>query len=535
MSKLSFRAKTLDSSKPLAIYHSKEVDISHINRIVPKMPTGMEKEEESEHHLQRALAAGQAIPVPEVFNVQDKDRYKRCYPDKVKMSRQLIHMQPFTMQGDIPEYDIDSSDEEWLSQQEGKLKITPLQFEDIIDKFERSCGTTAITLNDAKSILKGVDVSIVTAVYDYWLQKRITTQQSFIPQIKTDKGAGSNNNPYVAFRRRVERMTTRRNRKNDEVSYQRIVKLRRDLGRALDLLAMLKKREEAKKDFLKLGIDIFERRFEMEDFSGVLLSEAAKIASQKVSRTSFQPLTSANGTAISPASWEEKKRPYKRRKRQPETSPSVATPPGELIVQEEVPLEAEQKFRFIRTVNCDFLGPIPFGSFEEDTSRSRGGMVSLSSWTGKARRRIGRGGRVIYDRLHFDSLRPPYSPMPEEETNFEQYFRPRSPGIEEELGEIVEDTIIPKSVLIAAEDSDGWMQFDLDKTEEFISDFNLDPPLELEEDFPPVSSKWTRSSKGLEMDLKLPVTGDDLADDSSVSTSGDDVRLQMGNPVNEVF
>ena len=47
MSKLSFRAKTLDSSKPLAIYHSKEVDISHINRIVPKMPTGMEKEEES--------------------------------------------------------------------------------------------------------------------------------------------------------------------------------------------------------------------------------------------------------------------------------------------------------------------------------------------------------------------------------------------------------------------------------------------------------------------------------------------------------
>jgi hypothetical protein len=51
MSKLSFRARALDATKPLPIYLSEEIpdtaDCSLINRAVPQMPTGMEKEEEA--------------------------------------------------------------------------------------------------------------------------------------------------------------------------------------------------------------------------------------------------------------------------------------------------------------------------------------------------------------------------------------------------------------------------------------------------------------------------------------------------------
>jgi len=51
MSKLSFRARALDATKPLPIYHAEDLpDLSEyntINRTVPQMPTGMEKEEES--------------------------------------------------------------------------------------------------------------------------------------------------------------------------------------------------------------------------------------------------------------------------------------------------------------------------------------------------------------------------------------------------------------------------------------------------------------------------------------------------------
>ena len=51
MSKLSFRARQLDANKPLPVYRVEELpdlsEISTINRAVPRMPTGMEKEEET--------------------------------------------------------------------------------------------------------------------------------------------------------------------------------------------------------------------------------------------------------------------------------------------------------------------------------------------------------------------------------------------------------------------------------------------------------------------------------------------------------
>ena len=51
MSKLSFRARALDANKPMPILRAQEIpdlpDFAAINRAVPMMPTGMEKEEET--------------------------------------------------------------------------------------------------------------------------------------------------------------------------------------------------------------------------------------------------------------------------------------------------------------------------------------------------------------------------------------------------------------------------------------------------------------------------------------------------------
>lgn len=79
--------------------------------------------------------------------------------------------------------------------------------------------------------------------------------------MKTEKGSGSNSSdPYVAFRKRTEKMQTRKNRKNDESSYEKMLKLRRDLSRAVTLLEMVKRREKAKREYLNLNIEVFERR-----------------------------------------------------------------------------------------------------------------------------------------------------------------------------------------------------------------------------------------------------------------------------------
>ena len=69
--------------------------------------------------------------------------------------------------------------------------------------------------------------------------------------------------PYVAFRRRTEKMQTRRNMKNVESSYEAMLKLRRDLSRAVTMLEMVKRREKTKKEKLNLTLDIFDKRYQM--------------------------------------------------------------------------------------------------------------------------------------------------------------------------------------------------------------------------------------------------------------------------------
>lgn len=75
--------------------------------------------------------------------------------------------------------------------------------------------------------------------------------------MKTEHRAGqAANNPYLAFRRRTEKMQTRKNRKNDEASYEKMLKLRRDLVRAVTLLELVKRREKIKREYVHLSIEV---------------------------------------------------------------------------------------------------------------------------------------------------------------------------------------------------------------------------------------------------------------------------------------
>lgn len=59
------------------------------------------------------------------------------------------------------------------------------------------------------------------------LKLEIIQQHPLILTVKTENRPGaSSNNPYLAFRRRTEKMQTRKNRKNDETSYEKMLKLR---------------------------------------------------------------------------------------------------------------------------------------------------------------------------------------------------------------------------------------------------------------------------------------------------------------------
>ncbi|KTF81455.1 hypothetical protein cypCar_00041118, partial [Cyprinus carpio] len=171
-----------------------------------------------EHHLQRAISAHQVygekrdnmvIPVPEAES--NITYYDSLYPGDFKMPKQLIHIQPFSLDTEQPDYDLDSEDEVFVNKLKKKLEVEALQFEEMIDRLEKGSGQQLVTLQEAKLLLKEDD-DLIREVFEYWSRKRkLCKNGSLIPTIKQEKRDGSStSDPYVAFRRRTEKMQTRK-------------------------------------------------------------------------------------------------------------------------------------------------------------------------------------------------------------------------------------------------------------------------------------------------------------------------------------
>ncbi|KAG5841659.1 hypothetical protein ANANG_G00168980 [Anguilla anguilla] len=451
MSKLSFRARALDASKPLPVFRCEDLPDLHeyasINRAVPQMPTGMEKEEESEHHLQRAISAQQVygekrdnmvIPVPEAES--NIAYYESLYPGEFRMPKQLIHIQPFSLDTEQPDYDLDSEDEAFLSKLKKKMEITPLQFEEMIDRLEKGSGQQE-------------DDELIREVFEYWTRKRRSSKSaSLIPTVKQEKRDGSStSDPYVAFRRRTEKMQTRKNRKNDEASYEKMLKLRRDLSRAVTILEMIKRREKSKRELLHLTLEIIEKRHNMADFGGEIMAEV--LAQRALVRPLYTipiiPLTSSQYRHQDHMELKDyKPKPEKtevvRTKRKYEKKPKVLPLSAPLqsgpsifnpkdLNQYDFPSsddepqmlsgssDAEEEndpdgpFAFRRKAGCQYYtsrldqsGDWPWCSPADGgpgDTRYRYCLTTLTvprRCVGLARRRLGRGGRVLLDRARSD-------------------------------------------------------------------------------------------------------------------------------------
>ncbi|KAK2876147.1 hypothetical protein QQF64_005088 [Cirrhinus molitorella] len=463
MSKLSFRARALDALKPLPVFRCEDLPDLHeyasINRAVPQMPTGMEKDEESEHHLQRAISAQQVygekrdnmvIPVPEAKS--NITYYDSLYPGDFKMPKQLIHIQPFSLDTEQPDYDLDSEDEAFVNKLKKKLEVEALQFEEMIDRLEKGSGQQLVTLQEAKLLLKEDD-DLIREVFEYWSRKRkLCKNGSLIPTIKQEKRDGSStNDPYVAFRRRTEKMQTRKNRKNDEASYEKMLKLRRDLSRAVTILEMIKKREKSKRELLHLTLEIVEKRNAMPDFGSEVMAEALAMA-KPVYKIPIIPFSSSSqyrhqdhidfkDYKTKPEKTEvvRTKRKYEKKPKIPplsaplHTGPSLFNPKDlnqyDFPSSDDEPFsqihsgssEAEEEnepdgaFAFRRKAGCvyntprlDQSGDWPWSGETDGGSCDPRFRYSLTTLTiprrcvGLARRRLGRGGRFLLDRAYSD-------------------------------------------------------------------------------------------------------------------------------------
>uniref|UniRef100_A0A672SNM9 Enhancer of polycomb homolog n=1 Tax=Sinocyclocheilus grahami TaxID=75366 RepID=A0A672SNM9_SINGR len=443
MSKLSFRARALDAAKPLPIYRNKDLpdltDCVSINRAVPQMPTGMEKEEESEHHLQRAISAQQVfrekkesmvIPVPEAES--NITYYDRLYKGEFRIPKQLIHIQPLGLDNELPDYDMDSEDETLLNRLNRKMELKPVQFETMMDRLEKASTNQVITSHNC-------------FLFEYILKCNLFLDGS------------TNNDAYVAFRRRTEKMQTRKNRKNDEVSYEKMLKLRREFSRTMSILEMIKKREKSKRELLHLTLEVFEKRYQIGDFSGEILNEVtvplaektiypapislplssrhkaeSKIKSHKSGPKHLHPFT------VKPEPHFDFVRSHKKYSRRPklDTFLQPGRPERQQTInkadikqydfhssgEDDYPLSPASEpdeendpdgiFAFRRKAGCSYQAPLVDQSCSlhwqqtgQDRLWQRNCLTALSvprRCIAVARGRVGRGGRVVLDRTSSD-------------------------------------------------------------------------------------------------------------------------------------
>lgn len=141
--KPKFRARKLDFSKALQVLRYDQAsdldDYGSPLRTVTQVATGVDKEEEDEHHLRAALTAAATqsqtyyIPTPEAH--PSPTDHEELYPKVFKQTKQFIKWSGKTLEeffGDRSRFNADVEDEEFAK----KNSVSLDNFERIIEAFE---------------------------------------------------------------------------------------------------------------------------------------------------------------------------------------------------------------------------------------------------------------------------------------------------------------------------------------------------------------------------------------------------------------
>ncbi|KRZ15833.1 Enhancer of polycomb -like protein 1 [Trichinella zimbabwensis] len=264
--KLTFRARPVDAMKPMPLYQECELprlpSYGTNVRPVATMPSSMEKEEEMEVHYQQALTAREdirdknvisevSIPVPRLsYDLAIDELYDTYFSFSETYAGSDASASRIETYADITmiKYDADAEDNQWLLN-------TGVQYGITVDILEK-----VTSFSEAVEQLK-MDEYILHPLYKYWLYKQCNS--SSVPRVRADQRQNNNTaDAYVAFRRRTDKMTTRKHRKNDDLAMCNVLRMIESLKNA-GVCA------EANRSQLELAcarMVLFERRFMMKDW-----------------------------------------------------------------------------------------------------------------------------------------------------------------------------------------------------------------------------------------------------------------------------
>ncbi len=438
----SFRPRPLDVNKPLKIVRNTEDldnrgDPNAGGRGVTHGHEALDADNEAVLRVKGdgGKAAAADIPIPHI-NVVDtyeqdyRPDFKRCI--SYKRSGLVPEAAPAQ---EFVQYDLDSDDEEWLEgfrsdTLPGDGRLPAETFELMLWKLEVVCrketeeaftaagasvvermnpaavATTAHLSREAAfdelRARTGIRQTVLKAVYEYWCSKREIRGKPLMRAFEAPTSA-SDKNPFKVFRprERANRPQTRRRRDNDLQSYDKLREVKANLERARALLDLLLRRERRKRDILQCDSDLQMLRARLHHEPKNLhhqieeeMTSEFKAVLRRVQDSDAKLLRRDTGLGLLQRRqfveyFDDKKR--KKRKLGPKPIP-VPHPPAE-------PLRAEWQMLFTQDLDWTAVK----------------GCVELPREAGRCRARVGRGGRLLFQRTRAwtTELLPPKPRAPE--------------------------------------------------------------------------------------------------------------------------
>ncbi|KAK9052163.1 hypothetical protein SSX86_028791 [Deinandra increscens subsp. villosa] len=443
MSRLSFRPRPLDIHKKLPIVKSikdfEDDDIPTSTR-TQMLRFVAEADNDNQVHQVASKKTVSEIPIPEYVIV---DTYERDYSPIFNQPASYLRARGARAElGDFVEYDLDNEDEDWLNEFNEERMVLPAEklvlfvlqvlnisvvlefefynwcrFESILFKLEvldhkgrERAGIITPTLGSPVPVLLAfepavealqalsIQYGIFQSIYSYWKEKRERWLKPILRHLQPPPPV-NDTNPYNVFRPRekAHRLHTRRmqRRENNVQSFEKLRQVRRNLDQAKNLLEALIKREEIKRDVTESEVSLQRIQMKYKNETELLqdslaLPELPSFRSKFVSsedefiesddfqhkRGRFQPRGSMNSRMVMTYSGGIMKRETRH---QPVPFTWLhKLDPLEPVLAFTKPLVAEK---------LAAAGIVP--PLDSSIRSSRGNSICG---------RIGRGGRIIFDR-----------------------------------------------------------------------------------------------------------------------------------------
>jgi len=320
--------------------------------------------------------------------------------------------------GDSVDYVLGKKDVDWLN---ARGRTTSLLDEDrlelMIDILEKATALgPAIPQDQAEQLLTSklgmqptsASREVVADVYLFWLQRRTQLKK---PLLRTfwPSTAIDDTNPHMVFRpREKERYKLRKHRKNDMESFRRMQQLRRDCEKLRHILELVRHREEAKRLGLKLSNESFDQQlYELENPH--LRARAPGIEMERVQAY----LAAARDTL-----GEDLRRPSKRSKKDRRDRKRSRLDEGDDGYDSDTctdePHAGDRSLRSSQRPAPSFMEPYAARISTFDIHKAAPQFCTISGepiacWNTEdqsnpgylfaCRGRIGRGGRVVFDRI----------------------------------------------------------------------------------------------------------------------------------------